>query len=360
MFNETQNIADMCISCGSCVNECAFLEEYCEDPQELAEGFLAKKYVADTALPFLCNICGKCAEACPEELDLGKMMLEVRQNIVSEDLPLPGMIRFVKNQQKFVTSDDFFLAKPAPSGNTERLFFPGCHLSGYSPDIVAATWKWLNENDPDCGLLLTCCGAPSYDTGDVETYEKVVTRIKEVMKELGTEKLVTACSNCTIHCRDFADGLKTISLYEIMEEKWNAPADGAGGSWVLHDPCKSRSLPRMREAARSLIKKSGHSFTEPSENGDETRCCGMGGLVAYADAKWAGKLNKIRADEIDGDLVTFCASCREAMHPYDTPGVHLLDLLFTSDLAAAKAKAPHGAADAKNNQIKTRQLLEGI
>lgn len=358
MFRETQNIADMCISCGACLNMCQFLKEYCEDPKEMAERMLAGSYVADTKVPFMCNICGKCASVCPEGLDIGEMMLEVRRKIVDEDLPLPGMIKFVKNQQKFVTSDEFFLAKPAPSGTTKRMFFPGCHLSSYSPEMVAASWKWINENDPDCGLLLTCCGAPSYDTGDVATYEDTVNRVRKAMEKYGAQELVTACSNCTLHFREYSNGIETVNLYSIMDEKWTAPVEHAQGEWVLHDPCKSRTMPEMQEAARSLIQKAGYQFSEPKPKGKRTRCCGMGGLVAYTDAKWARKLNKVRAKEIKGDLVTFCASCREAMHPHGTPGVHLLDLLFNTDLDAAKAKEPHGMADIKTNQMRTRQLLD--
>jgi Fe-S oxidoreductase len=69
-------------------------------------------------------MCGRCATVCPENLNIGDMIREVRIQAFSEDLPLPGNIKYVKNQQKFVTSEKFFLTKPAPSGNTKRMFFP--------------------------------------------------------------------------------------------------------------------------------------------------------------------------------------------------------------------------------------------
>lgn len=357
MFDKTQEVADMCLECGLCMDQCLFLPTVCSSPKELAESMLSRKYVAKTDIPYLCNMCGKCADVCPEELNTGDMLWEIRSNMVEEDIPLPGMIKYVKNQQKFVTSDQFFYAHEAPSGNTKRMFFPGCHLSGYSPDLVASAWKWMNEHDPNCGVLLTCCGAPSYDTGDVAEYERIVAKVKETMAKFGATELVLACTNCAKHFRDCTEGINTKSLYEIMENDWDTPIENAHGKWVLHDPCKSKSFPQTQHAVRALLAKAGYEVVEPAKSGADTRCCGQGGLVAYTDANWAQRLSKIRADEIGGDMVTYCASCRQAMRPFDRPGVHILDLFFTEDIDVAKMTEAKGTADVKASQIRTRELL---
>jgi len=357
MFEITQNVADLCLECGACMDQCVFLPSVCSAPKSLAEDMLSKRYVAKTNIPFLCNMCGKCADVCPEELNIGDMLWEVRRSMVEEDIPLPGMVKYVKNQQNFVTSDQFFYAGGAPSGNTTRMFFPGCHLSGYSPDLVEAAWDWLNVHDPNCGILLTCCGAPSYDTGNVPEYERIVAKVKDTMEKFGATDLVLACTNCTKHFRDCTEGVNTISLYEVMDNAWDTPRSDAHGKWVMHDPCKSKSLPQVQTAARSLLAKAGYVVVNPNHSGANTRCCGQGGLVAYTDAKWAEKLSKVRADEIGGDLVTYCASCRQAMRPLDRPGVHILDLLFAADVDAAKMVEAKGTADAKASQIRTHELL---
>lgn len=358
MPNITQNIADMCIECGLCMDQCKFLPTVCSSPKDLADQMLSGRYVAKTDIPYLCNMCGRCALVCPEELNTGDMMWEIRCKVIEEDIPLPGSVKYVKNQQKFVSSEEFFYAAPAPSGNTKRMFFPGCHLSGYSPDLVVETRKWLNQNDTDCGLLLTCCGAPSFDTGNVAEYNRIVGQVKEAMKNYGATQLVLACTNCEKHFRDCTEGVEIISLYEIMDKAWQTPLSNKQTQWVIHDPCKSRDLPKVQNAVRSLLKKAGYQVASPANSGAETRCCGQGGLVAYTDAKWAQELSKQRADEIGGDMVTYCASCREAMRPFDRPGVHVLDLLFTQDLDAAKMAEAHGTADAKANQKRTFELMK--
>lgn len=352
----TQNIADMCLECGICNEACDFLPEYCENPKELAEEFLAGKYVAQQDIPYLCNMCSKCATLCPEELDIGKMMHEVRIKIMEEDLPLPGNIKYVKNSQKFVTGDDLFLSKPAPSGNTKRLFFPGCGLTGYSPDMTMAAWKWLNDNDPDCGLLYTCCGAPSLITGDTEFFAVISDKIKGVINEYGAEQLVVICPDCMEHFRDDSN-IPFTSLYELMDAIGNTP-EGKSGTWMMHDPCKSRSFPELRSAARAVLSRAGYTITEPENTGDDTCCCGQGGNVAYTDAKWAAKLSARRASEFEGsDFVTTCGACRQSLAAH-TPGVHFLDLLFNEDLESAKTVEPAGMADTKANQKKVRELFE--
>ena len=75
-----------------------------------------------------------------------------------------------------------------------------------------------------------------------------------------------------------------MSLYEVMDEAWDAPVASAHGTWVMHDPCKSRNLPEMQDAARSLLVKAGYTVSEPVNTRGETRCCGQGGLVGYTDA----------------------------------------------------------------------------
>ncbi|MBQ6454313.1 MAG: (Fe-S)-binding protein [Coriobacteriales bacterium] len=355
----TQLVADMCVECMVCVKICDYAKEYVGNPKTFANSYLSGKYVVDQKTPFMCTLCGKCGASCKEKLDLGKMMLELRDKIQAEDLPLPGRVKWVKNTQKFDTGDELFLAKPAPSGNTQRMFFPGCGLAGYSPEMAAEAWKWLNQNDPDCGLLYTCCGAPSRVSGNVEFYEKVVARLKDTMAQYGATQLVVICPDCMEHFRDDAH-IDFVSLYEVMVEKGNFPKSGNGEEWMIHDPCKSRSFPEVQAASRKLAEMAGYTVTEPKRKGKRTVCCGQGGLIAYTDAAWAATQSKARADEFVGhDFVTICGACRESLAPY-VPGVHLLDLVFNGNLDAAKAKPANGLADKKANQKRTRELLDQV
>lgn len=360
MFPEiTRNVAELCTSCGACSKMCEFLPAYCPDgPKQMAEDFLQGKYVARQDIPYLCTMCGLCQVVCKEKLNIGDMMYEVRCKIVSDDLPLPGYIKYVAGSQKFVTGDDFFLAKPAPSGSTKQLFFPGCGLAGYSPELVKRTREWINKNLSDCGLLLTCCGAPTYMSGYPDKAHAINKKIKAAIAGMGAKELIVVCPDCQEHFLEASD-IRVTNLYEVMEPLWAKELTVEQSRWMMHDPCKSRSFPEMQTAARSLLAKAGYEIAEPKRTKKLTKCCGQGGLISYTDGKWAAQMQKKRADELTEDYVTYCGACRQTLRSQGKEGVHLLDILFTTDLKTAKSVPANGTADTKKAQQRTKQLLEG-
>ena len=114
-MSETDKIIDECVDCGLCIEDCEFLSCYCQTPRELAEKLKAGYFRERPEIPYSCNDCGLCQELCPLELNIGKMCLELREELVKEGLgPLPGH-RFVKRNQDFSTSDSFVLAQPDPA-----------------------------------------------------------------------------------------------------------------------------------------------------------------------------------------------------------------------------------------------------
>ena len=71
----------------------------------------------------------------------------------------------------------------------------------------------------------------------------------------------------------------------------------------------------------------GYEIEEMKYSREKTRCCGLGGQMAFVDPKLAPIISKARAEEAVHDLLTYCASCREAL-AVNKPAVHLLDLIF--------------------------------
>lgn len=357
-----QRILDECIECGNCVRHCTFLQSCFGDadpkklPKQIAQDFLDGKFREDTKPPYMCNLCSTCMTFCPKKLDIGVVMMEERKVIAEEGLKLPGNMKFVPNSQKFVLGDDFFLALPAPSGKTDMLFFPGCGLSGYSPELVRKTWDWLNVNVPDCGLLLTCCGGPTYFSGDMKKAAEIREKLTNTVRDMGAEKIMVVCPDCQEQFLESTD-IPTVNIYEVLEPIWTENRNPAHKTWEIHDPCKSRPFPEMQAAVRSLAAKAGYEIVDPKNSGKKTRCCGQGGLVAYTDGEWANKVQKERADEFDQDFVTYCGACRQTIKAQGHDGVHLLDLLLTDDPDTAKLIPAASNAKTKANQLKTRELL---
>jgi Fe-S oxidoreductase len=91
--------------------------------------------------------------------------MEMRQEMVENGKgPLPQHST-IQEAQEFYVSDEFKITIPSSDKNTINLFFPGCSLSAYSPELVKKTFEYLNKKLPGTGIMLGCCGGPVYLTG---------------------------------------------------------------------------------------------------------------------------------------------------------------------------------------------------
>ena len=64
--------------------------------------------------------------------------------------------------------------------NTKKLFFPGCSLSSYSPEIVLKTYEYLKENISDLSIAFKCCGKPTLSMGDVDKFKIYYSQVENL------------------------------------------------------------------------------------------------------------------------------------------------------------------------------------
>ena len=314
-----------------CVDVCPFLKENCVTPGELAEKLKTGAYKENPALPYSCNLCNLCEQVCVRGLDIGKMCLEIREEMVAEGLgPMPRH-KAVIDEQEWAGSDAFALTLPPPDGSVcERLFFPGCNLAAYSPDLVIATYAYLQGVLPGTGMLLRCCAAPLHQLGEVDRFKESLGRLQDEMDQLGTSELVVCCPDCKHLFQEEAPDVQVISIYEIMAE-YGLPEgvpEPVDTAFSLHDSCKARYDGKMRESVRKIVRETGNTIEEMTFSGERTRCCGMGGLIAYADFKFNMQVIKARAAEMPHDALSYCAACRNTFPMAGKPSTHVLDLVF--------------------------------
>jgi len=89
-----------------------------------------------------------------------------------------------------------------------------------------------------------------------------------------------------------------------------------------------------------------------------TRCCGMGGMVAFANLELSSKVTKSRIGEAHFDILTYCASCREAFAS-EKPAIHILDLVFNPDWEQDRLKAPKTGKARRETQALLKSQLRG-
>ena len=329
--------ADRCLQCEckDCVQQCEFLDQYCEHPKELMKKLLEDPSEVDNlAMSYFCNLCDTCTTYCPNDFELADIFLDIREEMVDAgEGPLDGHNPVTKFHQPLGFSSLFTTKLPdKKAGETKRVFFPGCSLSSYAPEVVAKTYDYLQENLPGTGFLLKCCGAPTHMVGQHEGFDERFGDMIEDVKDLGATEIITACPDCTHTILDNApDDIEVTTLYEVLDEI-GIPEDKKGSAdgktITIHDSCQTRDFPEIHESVRHIANDLGLEVEEFEHSGEDTRCCGFGGMVLLANEDLSTDIMERRANQTDEDIVTYCAACRESMTMADANSFHLLEFLF--------------------------------
>ena len=347
-MSEIDRVLNNCIECGLCLAECDFLQKYCTSPKEIVLNYKEHGYSDALNIPYSCNICSLCKLRCPEGLDIGKMAIEMRQEMVEKGIGPLKQHSTITEAQKFYVSDEFKVTIPA-SDKTVNLFFPGCSLSAYSPELVKNTYEYLKKKLPGTGIMMGCCGGPAYLTGDKKYYTHISDDLAFEVKNLGVKQFIVACPFCYGLLKQHQPDLNPVSLYEVLNKIGVPVNNSQDKTFNIHDPCTARYEPEIQSSVRNIIEMTGNNVLEIKHNKEESHCCGMGGMVYVVDEELGKLKTKRTLDESDETIITYCATCRETLQGQGGHVVHLLDLLFNPYPLDASKSPPKTAEDSKNN-----------
>lgn len=359
-MSEIERVLNNCIECVICLDECDFLQKYVESPRELVLKYLEDEFIDMPTIPYSCNKCALCKFKCPQNLDIGKMTMEMCQKMVRHGIgPLSQHAPMVEAQE-FYVSDEFKAIITSDDKTTRRVFFPGCSLSAYSPELVIKCYEYLNEKLPGTGIILGCCGGPTYLLGDNNRFESISRDIKSEVEKLGADQIIVACPFCYSLLKEHKPELNPVSLYTVLDEIGVPEEEDETESFNIHDPCTTRYEPEIQASARSIVKKAGYNIMEIPHSREESHCCGMGGMVYVVDEE-LGKLRTRRTlDETSRYIVTYCATCRETLQGQGGHVIHLLDLLFNQEWKNAPIMPPNTPESSTENMKCLKRMLTEI
>ena len=367
--------ANRCIRCEclECVKTCEYLKHY---------GGYPKKYVREiynnlsivmgtrysNKLINSCSLCGLCGEICPEDLDMGSVCKESRQVMVQQKRMPPSAHDFALRDMAFSNSEKFALARNHPGEATSQLaFFPGCQLSGSSPEYVQKLYAYLCERLPEAqagsgsvGLILRCCGAPADWAGRTDLFQATQAEFMADYHRMGEPKLVLACSSCYQVFKTHFPEIEIISLWEVMDQL-GLPTVQTPGSMqaplAIHDPCSTRYESQVQDSARNLIQRLGYKLHELPLSRSRTECCSFGGLMWLANPELAAQATQRRVAESPDDYVTYCAMCRDFFARQGKPTLHLLDLIYGIDLASQARQTGPGYSQRHENRAHLKRAM---
>jgi Fe-S oxidoreductase len=225
------------------------------------------------------------------------------------------------------TATEVGTATEAGTGEIDTLFFPGCSLASYAPDVVRAVGAWLTDAGFSWALSLECCGSPLMSAGLFERSVNLRNKVLEQALSCGIKRVVTVCPGCGEELAEvFGSALEIVPLPELLAERLGGhgvlvstaseSAAKAEGSVTIFDSCHDRFDNRHGTALRQLLDAGAlgsKRLLEMPHHGKDTICCGAGGAVAgYDPALTQRRVLRVvdEATETGADtLITVCPTC---------------------------------------------------
>ena len=355
----------LCV-CMECVKICEYLERFKGYPKKYVRQIYNNLSIVmgqrhGNKFINSCSLCGLCKEVCPEGLHMGEVCKAARKIMVTQGKMPPSAHEFALQDMEFSNSEMATLVRPQPgTASSEYLFFPGCQLSGSSPDHVKKTYKYLTDRlEGGAGLMLRCCGAPADWAGREASLSQVFNSFRAEWEGMGSPQLVLACSSCYAIFKAHLPEARLISLWEIFDQYGLPQTDTAPGAGVMaiHDPCTSRHEPQIQESVRRIVRNLGLEIAELPLSRDKTECCGFGGLMYFANRELADKVVERRVNETNADLLTYCAVCCDHFRSAGKPTRYLLDLIFGEAAAGDTQMKTPDYSQRRENRVRLKNSL---
>ena len=314
--------------CDGCMTGCELMQHYRKTPDKLATQVCSDSNTIPplsncelTRQTYSCNLCGRCADRCPEGIDLGELFRFSRVDRWKQRKWIPALHDYWLRALDFSGGEGFY----AYGGrDCTSLFFPGCQLTAACPEHVLRAYALLAEQAPT-GILLGCCGAPAVWAGDEARQAENLQKLRDAWEAMGRPKIVTACATCMDLLKKQLPEAQYTSLYEVLSGM-DAPAAALPfAEAAVFDPCAARHDGAVHDSVLALAEKAGCKVGELPEKGN---CCGFGGHIRLANPTLYDEITEHRAAESPLPYLVYCANCLEVFRSRGKPAVHILDAVF--------------------------------
>ncbi len=92
-----------CLQCGTCSAGCPYVEEMDLTPDEVIRYIiLDRKEVLNSKTIWLCSSCFACAERCPRDINITKIMEALRQIILRKNIDKTKLTKITKEEKESI------------------------------------------------------------------------------------------------------------------------------------------------------------------------------------------------------------------------------------------------------------------
>ena len=314
--------------CDGCMTACELMTHYRKTPDKIATQVCGDSNTIPplsncelTRQTYSCNLCGRCADRCPEGVDLGALFRFSRVDRWKQKKWVPGLHDYWLRALDFSGGEGFY----ASPGICDQLFFPGCQLTAACPEHVLSAFHLLSGHEKT-GVVLGGCGASAVWAGDEDRRGENLAKLRGAWESMGRPVIVTACATCADILKKELPEAGCVSLYEKLAGMEDAPRAALPfDEAAVFDPCAARHDGPAHEGVRALAEAAG-CRTRPLP--DQDNCCGFGGHIRLANPGLYDEITEHRAAESPLPYLVYCANCLEVFRSRGKPAAHILDALF--------------------------------
>ena len=361
--SEVVKAFEKCTACFACLRSCPSYQGFDENfVPDLAKSLGKNRIGIDEAMvAYRCTLCGFCATQCPWDVSVKDLMVAVRNNYVrSGQGPLAAHVPLYVNRKVnfFSLLDGTAHKKKVYPKRVDRIFFPGCSMRAYRPEVVKRVAHMLGDAYV---MSQDCCGKPLKMIGEQEAYEEHHGRVLDIMRSMNPTEVITSCPNCYSMFKPDLKFAKLKFAAEALLEGVAPPAVPLRddlGTVTIHDSCPFRENTELIETTRRFVDTFYKGArVEMKHSKTNTLCCGAGGAVSYANPELAKSAALTRLEEAKSSgadtVITFCNSCGVQFGASSKEAgvkvVHAFDLLD-----------PPGTPDYTRMYGRSRQVFGGI
>lgn len=337
--------------CKLCMKECIMLNDHTDCPKALFRDYLEKGYeTMDKRIAFDCNDCNQCTLVCPKSLKLSPNLVAIKEQYIKDNNGVNVMNElkpFDKSQEMECSKEYSTTILPWADENTKYLFVPGCTVPAYSPELVEKTLVHLRETlEGEVGAMLQCCGKVTKLIGENDKFKERNKMAVDEVNASNADVIITVCPSC-YNVYSETTNKKVISYWDLMKDKIGLPKGQKGiGTdsdvvFNIHDSCVTRNVTSHHDSIRWILDELGYKYSEIARGRQNTRCCGVGGMVCNSNPELYKRIYTRRANDFDSDhVISYCGSCRGTMEAAGKDSIHILNLIhngtYTKDQAESR------------------------
>lgn len=338
---------DQCIKCGLCLASCPVCKEMLLEKYSPRGKIQLARYYSQGDLDLSdhyreifskCLLCGACSVTCPSGVDLKKVFVHMREQIVNKEGLHPTMERVVQSLlENRNISDldnlergewrDFLDDLPDhmyEKQKAEALYFVGC-VASFFPSVQTIPEKLvqiLDAADVDFAILggeEWCCGFPLIGAGVADKVEQLKRHNLEKVRALGAKRMIFSCPSCyqtwTEHYDTDLELFHSTQFMEKLIKDGTILLKEMNMRVTYHDPCDLGRSSEVYDAPRKILKSiPGLTFVELEKNRAQSVCCGGGGNLEMADSNLSGAVAQKKIEEIQkADAKTVVTSCQQCV-----------------------------------------------